>query len=353
MRNKLLKTILLTTILLLSGGGVNAAVSKKLSLGQLEKAAEKGKDQVLKLKKEIYSMEQQLAKGSDRLEYLDKLLKKADKGVFILNRKLSTTQQEVLQRKEETRKLFRLTVVELLNGTIDEGRLATQKILLDRYRKRLGKLKKLDTRLKQQMAELDQMRAYYKQVKGDRDELLSVLNSMEMNKLSLVNRYVNTSKKVDVIKGRLSKLQTLKKVNHSNKKFSRLAKKLGMTFMPPVGKYSKLSNGKKGVSYNFKESGPLYAPQRGVIVYQGRLANYGKVIMIDHGNKIKSIILGDFLSKVKKGNKVKKGDLIGYSKNMNKAEGTIYFEVRKKNEVQNTIFLLDKKYLKDQNLKKL
>jgi hypothetical protein len=37
---------------------------------------------------------------------------------------------------------------------------------------------------------------------------------------------------------------------------------------------------------------------------------------------------------------------------MNKAEGTIYFEVRKKNKVQNTIFLLDKKYLKDQNLKK-
>jgi septal ring factor EnvC (AmiA/AmiB activator) len=75
--------------------------------------------------------------------------------------------------------------------------------------------------------------------------------------------------------------------------------------------------------------------------------------MIEHGKGVKSILLGDFLARVKKGNSIKQGENIGYTKLINKTQGTVYFEVRKKNTVQNTVFLLDKKYLKDQNYYKL
>ncbi|MCY4523380.1 MAG: peptidoglycan DD-metalloendopeptidase family protein, partial [Halobacteriovoraceae bacterium] len=85
-------------------------------------------------------------------------------------------------------------------------------------------------------------------------------------------------------------------------------------------------------------------------VYSGELASYGNIVMIDHGKGTRSVILGDFDPMVKKGMDVAKGDGLGKTKKIQKdGFGNIYFEVRKDDNIQNTILLMNKELLAEDN----
>ncbi len=349
------KIVTLFVCILLSLSTQGAIKKSSSSISSLKKQIKRSQQAVAKVKKGIFNIEKNIAAGNVRLKMLGKSLNETDQTIFKLAAQFKKDLHLLKAVRGKTERLFKLSVLELLNNEGSETHLAAKKIILKQLRTKIKDLKQLElTQQKTKDIILD-LQQQYKTVKSDRNELLAVLNSMELNKINVVNRYVNASKRTNKYKMRLEKLSTIKKIKRSKK--SRKGKsqisKLGMAFQPPLNNFTKLDHGKKGLSYYFKNTSPLYAPQDGKVVYQGRLANYGNVIMIEHGNQIKTIILGDFLAKIKKGNRVAKGDIIGYSKLLNKSEGTIYFEVRKKNVVQNTIFLLDKKYLKDQNLKKI
>jgi septal ring factor EnvC (AmiA/AmiB activator) len=103
---------------------------------------------------------------------------------------------------------------------------------------------------------------------------------------------------------------------------------------------------KKGVTYNFHGKNEIRAPKGGKVVYTGALANYGNVLMIDHGNDTRTVLLGQFDYAVKNGDAVKEFQVVGHTNprsNNGLGEGRIYFEIRKNNLAQNTYLLLDKK----------
>lgn len=102
----------------------------------------------------------------------------------------------------------------------------------------------------------------------------------------------------------------------------------------------------KGVTFKFQGKNEVLATKSGKIAYVGSLANYGNVVMIDHGNDTRTVLLGQFDSSVKNGDVVKDSQIIGYTnpRSVNGlGDGKIYFEVRKNNLAQNTYLLLDKK----------
>ena len=94
------------------------------------------------------------------------------------------------------------------------------------------------------------------------------------------------------------------------------------------------------MSFTFRGRHPVLSTHDGEIVYSGELSTFGNVVMIDHGDETRSVILGDFIPKAEQGTRVKVGDVVGYTSERLQ-QGQIYFEVRKNNTVANTIQLMD------------
>jgi murein DD-endopeptidase MepM/ murein hydrolase activator NlpD len=116
----------------------------------------------------------------------------------------------------------------------------------------------------------------------------------------------------------------------------------------PVQVYQGMDYNKKGVTFNFQGKNEVIAPRAGKVVYTGSLASYGNVLMIDHGNDTRTVLLGQFDYTVKNGDTIQASQIVGYTNPRSTnglGDGKIYFEVRKNNLAQNTYLLLDKKSL--------
>ena len=120
----------------------------------------------------------------------------------------------------------------------------------------------------------------------------------------------------------------------------------GADFVLPLALFQGIDYKKKGVTFNFQGKNEVRAPKGGKVVYTGSLASYGNVLMIDHGNDTRTVLLGQFDYNVKNGDAIQASQIVGYTNPRSQnglGDGKIYFEVRKNNLAQNTYLLLDKK----------
>ena len=75
---------------------------------------------------------------------------------------------------------------------------------------------------------------------------------------------------------------------------------------------------------------PIYATGNGKVIYAGLQKGYGKSILIDHGFNYKTQYAHLDSYNVKTGQKVKRGDIIGYMGNTGMSTGPhVHYEVRK------------------------
>ncbi len=125
-----------------------------------------------------------------------------------------------------------------------------------------------------------------------------------------------------------------------------------LSLIPPLESFVNYKSGDKGVTFKYESRAPIKASAGGKVVYAGELASYGKVVMIDHGQEIRSVILGDIQIKASKGDQVKQGQILGYTLAEPGLKKSLYYEVRKKNVAQNTIALLEKSGNEDLGLAK-
>ncbi|NPA17309.1 M23 family metallopeptidase [Persephonella sp.] len=92
-------------------------------------------------------------------------------------------------------------------------------------------------------------------------------------------------------------------------------------------------NGKRdfhpGVDLRAKWGTPVYATARGLVEYAGKKGNYGKLIIIQHNYGFKTLYGHLSRIKVKTGDYVEKGQLIGYSGSTGLINGPhLHYEVR-------------------------
>jgi murein DD-endopeptidase MepM/ murein hydrolase activator NlpD len=105
--------------------------------------------------------------------------------------------------------------------------------------------------------------------------------------------------------------------------------------MHPILKYKKFH---KGMDFTAPIGTPIYASGNGKIVRANRSATYGKVVYIDHGYGYKTIYAHMSKIKARKGQKVKRGDLIGYVGNTGRSVSAhLHYEVHKNNRALNPI----------------
>ncbi|MGC8805547.1 MAG: peptidoglycan DD-metalloendopeptidase family protein, partial [Candidatus Ratteibacteria bacterium] len=105
--------------------------------------------------------------------------------------------------------------------------------------------------------------------------------------------------------------------------------------------YGELGN--KGIDILTTPSSPVKAAKDGKVVFVGTTTKYGETIIIEHENEMFSVYGHDLIVKVKQGQTVKKGSIIGEMKNTTQARRYLHFEIRHKNDPVNPLNLLEMK----------
>ena len=107
--------------------------------------------------------------------------------------------------------------------------------------------------------------------------------------------------------------------------------------MHPILKYRKMHN---GMDFSARKGTPIYASGNGKIIRANRSSTYGNVIYIDHGYgyETRYAHMDKFATNIKKGRKVKRGDLIGYVGNTGRSVAShLHYEVLYKGKHVNPI----------------
>ncbi len=105
--------------------------------------------------------------------------------------------------------------------------------------------------------------------------------------------------------------------------------------MHPILKIRKFH---KGMDFTAPKGTPIYASGNGKVIRAQRSATFGKVVYIDHGYGYKTIYAHMDKIKARKGQRVNRGDLIGYVGNTGRSVSShLHYEVHKNNRAVNPI----------------
>ena len=95
-----------------------------------------------------------------------------------------------------------------------------------------------------------------------------------------------------------------------------------------------------GVDYAARRGTPIYAAGDGVVTYAARMGGYGNLVKIRHGDgyETRYAHMKSFRRGIKKGKRVKKGQLIGYIGTTGRSTGPhLHFELRKRGRAINPL----------------
>ena len=310
-------------------------------LGKINKSIKKREKDINNLKENISRLEQNLNIGNRKYLLTIKKRKKIEELVEKLNRESKQSGQNVRKKIGKVNSIIKGIVLNSLGGDDSPSELLANKIMLEKLSNEKKDLEKINLQndfLARQVKDLTERLKEYVAVEN---ELIGVLRDLEFKKRDKTNHYVDLIKEKDsmILKKEQIKLGLIKERKVHQKKYK------GQYFKSPINGFLGIEYKRKGVTYKFKGKKPIRAAAKGKVVYQGVLSNFGNVIMIDHGKQTKSVLLGSFTSNIKKGMAVESGQVLGHTRSTALKEGKLYFEVRKKNKVQNTFQLIDRNSL--------
>ena len=105
--------------------------------------------------------------------------------------------------------------------------------------------------------------------------------------------------------------------------------------MHPILKIRKFH---KGMDFKAPTGTPIYASGNGTVVRAQRSATFGKVVYIDHGYGYRTVYAHMSKIKARRGQKVKRGDIIGYVGNTGRSVAPhLHYEVHKNGHAVNPI----------------
>ena len=108
-----------------------------------------------------------------------------------------------------------------------------------------------------------------------------------------------------------------------------------------------------GTDFGARRGTPLLAVNSGRVIFAGRMGGYGKVVKIKHGGGYISLYAHQSRIRVKRGQRVKKGQVIGYVGSTGRSTGPhLHFGLMKNGRWINPMKVLRKKSIKTSILKK-
>jgi septal ring factor EnvC (AmiA/AmiB activator) len=303
---------------------------------------------VLKNKINIYNKKlrvitRELKSVEKRLEKVNKKYLRVSKNKQTVEDNIESMQMILSDEKEKLettfvklkKRMLHVAMLRLGNTQDAPEKIVVNKLIYKSLQNEMRAYKTFKRRLLSMDKRLDSLA---KELQGQREresELLDVVANLEQKKKLEALSFVKNQKTRDKLKSTLKQKSRKKKT----KNIKSIIASIGL-FTPPIEQRSSMDYKKKGVTFYFRKSQAVRATRKGKVIHSGSLSAYGNVVIIDHGAKTRSVLLGDFTPKVKKGSIVNEGATLGYAKLASGREGKLYFEVRRSKKAQDTINLL-------------
>jgi murein DD-endopeptidase MepM/ murein hydrolase activator NlpD len=299
------------------------------------------RSQVMELGAKLSTLEKEI--GSKNNLYLSSIsqIKQFEGDVKLYRDHLNQIQADVKTAQAENKSIIQSYLVESENEATEEWQ---RRVHLELLKQAQTKLKNKELELvsfQSKISDFDQKIAGLKQ---NEEELSSVIKELEIRKKTAMEIYMAKvqSKKKFENAVQTQKLETrIAKVKQELSQAPIIMTKPDRFFASPVDDFLTFTPSAKGVTFKYQSVQPIKAVGGGKVVFAGDLASYGQVVLIDHGNDLRTVLLGKMNIKVKKNDSVQNGDILAYTQNDSKEPQNLYFEVRKKNTAQNTILWLD------------
>lgn len=312
-------------------------VENDKTVATLKKDYKFSKHKLKKLSGEISQIESELGRKNKKYLALVKKKSHVEEMISTLSKQIEEQKRKLDVEIVKVKKILSVNLVNRLESDQSSEDIFASKVLIKALRKRVQDLNFEKNKNAQLEVELSQLLTRYNEYKEFEYSLSSLMVELEEEKKSLATKYISTKEE----SGNLQEKIQLLKVNKFALIRNKLREELG-TFDSPIETFSNMEYKKKGVTFHFSKDQDLKTTKKGRIFYIGTLSSYGNVMMIDHGEELKSIILGQFKPTVKKGQIVDTNEIIGKTHLVGQKVGKIYFEVRKNNQAKNTIHLLNK-----------
>jgi murein DD-endopeptidase MepM/ murein hydrolase activator NlpD len=287
----------------------------------------------------IRTIEQNLGKNHEDYLRKSKEVKNLEQMVANLRETLSANSQKIDQSRASSEKLLQHYLLEVVDEN-SEDQLLKKKVYIKLIENKISELDQASKSSSEILVTLNDYEKRLETIKEDESSLYNLIVDLENQKKHLGERYVyvmeNKTKYEEYLEEAIARQKASKKTAAPS------VADINIKLRKPLDTYVNFKASDKGVTYLFNSVTPVFATGSGKVVYSGELASYGKVIMIDHGDEIRTVLLGDMNIKVNKGDSVNNGDVLAYTNSDPGLNKSLYFEVRKKNIAQNTLNILKK-----------
>lgn len=290
---------------------------------------------VSKIAAQIRDLEKKLAKTNDG--YLESVaaIEKLEKKVQLLKSSLSENAQDISTEYKKSQKALNLYLLESVDDDNEES-LMHKQIYLELLSKKLNALKVAEDRSNKLLESINLYDQQLTKTRIEEESIYQVIVELENRKKSMSQTYISKLETKNRVESTLDKI--VAKTKAKQKVFGKISiKNIMIPMKTPLDDYIELVQNKDAVIFKYKDTVQLKAPASGKIVYTGELANYGKLIMIDHGDDVKSVLLGDIKIKVARGNSVEQGQLLGYTVSDPGVVKSLHYEIRKKSKPVNAL----------------
>ena len=299
------------------------------------------RSQVMELGARLNSLEKEI--GAKNNLYISSVeqIKQFESDIKLYKDKLSEVHAEVRKARLENKKILQSYLVESENDETEAWQRKAHFELLHQAQKRLKNKEEELVSFENKVADFDTKLI---SLKRDEEELAEVISELESRRKLAMESYLSKVKNKKTAETKVQKLKLQKKIVEVKETFSDnsiILKKPDRLFKVPVQDFKTFTSSAKGVTFKYQAVQPIKAVGAGKVVFAGDLASYGQVVLIDHGNDLRTVLLGKMDIKVRKNETVSTGDVLAYTQNTSKEDQNLYFEVRKKNTAQNTILWLD------------
>ena len=167
------------------------------------------------------------------------------------------------------------------------------------------------------------------------DLVIEISKKIELIEKKLASQSKSFDEVFDLTKEKQKMIKSIPSIQPvSNRDLTRIASGFGLR-MHPIYKIIKMH---KGMDFTAPIGTEIYATGDGVVEKVGWVGGYGKTIMINHGFGYKTRYAHCSNYNCRKGQKVKRGDLIGFVGNTGQSSGPhLHYEVFKNNRQINPV----------------
>lgn len=299
--------------------------------------------EVMEMGARLSTLEKEI--GSKNNLYLSSLqqIKQFESDIKMYKNELTKKRNEVHESQVENKNILQSYLLESENESTEPWQRKVHFELLKQAQNKLVRKEQELLGLQSKVNEFDQKLT---SLRINEEELAQVIKELESRKKTAMDIYLAKVESKKKIESKVQGQQIQNRLKAVKKELSDAPVRLtrpDRIFSNPVEDYMSLTSSAKGVTFKYNAVQPVKAVGGGKVVFAGDLASYGQVVLIDHGNDLRTVLLGKMSIKVKKNDSVRDGEVLAYTLNDSKEAQNLYFEVRKKNTAQNTILWLDQR----------